>query len=213
MLEIVNKWMSKAEAQQALESGKGFSTLSGSVLYIVAREADTVSGKPQYRFSVDGEEFVGGLDKMTRLCKEVVKDGQIKKVTIPAKVDNSQAHGEHKVVSIKQSAKKDGVKAEQLVSQALELLQCSDSKKAAVLSAFNSALLQHERCMNEALQFAADKKKADAEAEKARKQAELAAKKKAEAEAKRQAEERDIMINFLITNKGMSRSDAEEFLG
>lgn len=164
----------------------------------------------------DGAQIYTSAKKTLSNWKDIIfgaEEGKAIKVTIPAKVDNSQAHGEHKVVSVKLSTKKEGVKAEQLVNQALELLQCSDSKKAAVLSAFNSALLQHERCMNEALQFAADKKKAEAEAEKARKQAELAAKKKAEAEAKRQAEERAIMINFLIINKGMSRSDAEEFLG
>lgn len=162
----------------------------------------------------DGTEFNftnGASNLLYRIehagkCKPRTEAGKKTSASIPAKVDNSQAHGTHKVLSATQSASKQQkrfLKAYKFCKQASEVYGLTD-----VFSGILEQLFELDKyvvnCEKVKAQQAIEKAKAEAEA-----------KAKAEAEAKAEAariEAQRQMIELAAKNAGISIEQAEQNL-
>ena len=162
----------------------------------------------------DGTEFNftnGASNLLYRIehagkCKPRTEAGKETAANIPAKVDNSQAHGQHKVLSATQSASKQQkrfLKAYKLCKQASEVYGLTD-----VFSGMLEQLFELDRyavnCEKVKAQKAVELAKAEAEA-----------KAKAEAEAKAEADRIEAqrqMVELAAKNAGISIEEAEKNL-
>lgn len=162
----------------------------------------------------DGTEFNftnGASNLLYRIehagkCKPRTEAGKETSAHIPAKVDNSQAHGQHKVLSATQSASKQQkrfLKAYKLCRQASEVYGLTD-----VFSGILKQLQELDRYVSKC-----EKVKAQQAVELAKAEAE--AKAKAEAEAKAEAariEAQRQMVELAAKNAGISIEEAEKNL-
>ena len=162
----------------------------------------------------DGTEFNftnGASNLLYRIehagkCKPRTEAGKETSAHIPAKVDNSQAHGQHKVLSATQSASKQQkrfLKAYKLCRQASEVYGLTD-----VFSGILEQLQELDRYVSKC-----EKVKAQQAVELAKAEAE--AKAKAEAEAKAEAariEAQRQMVELAAKNAGISIEEAEKNL-
>lgn len=162
----------------------------------------------------DGTEFHftnGASNLLYRIehagkCKPRTEAGKETAANIPAKVDNSQAHDTHKVLSATQSASKQQkrfLKAYKLCRQASEVYGLTD-----VFSGILEQLKELDRYVSKC-----EKVKAQQAVELAKAEAE--AKAKAEAEAKAEAariEAQRQMVELAAKNAGISIEEAEKNL-
>lgn len=136
-----------------------------------------------------------------------VRSGKEIAAHIPAKVDNSQAHGQHKIVAVSDNKLARQHKAVmQALSTINRVLGYQDAANMAVQSAW------HEYSKEQ--QAIAERLKAEAEA-RAKAKAEAEAKAKAEAEAKAEAarvEAQRQMVEIAAKNAGISIEEAEKNL-
>ena len=162
----------------------------------------------------DGTEFNftnGASNLLYRIehagkCKPRTEAGKETSAHIPAKVDNSQAHGQHKVLSATQSAskqKKRFLKAYKLCRQASEVYGLTDVF-SGILEQLQELDIYVSKCEKVKAQQAVELAKAEAEA-----------KAKAEAEAKAEAariEAQRQMVELAAKNAGISIEEAEKNL-
>lgn len=163
----------------------------------------------------DGTEFNftnGASNLLYRIehagkCKPRTEAGKETSAHIPAKVDNSQAHGQHKVVAVSDNKL---ARQHRVVMQALatinKVLGYQDAANMAVQSSWYEYTKEQ--------QAIAERLRIEAEA-KAKAKAEAEAKAKAEAEAKAEAariETQRQMVELAAKNAGISIEEAEKNL-
>lgn len=162
----------------------------------------------------DGTEFSftnGASNLLYRIehagkCKPRTEAGKETSANIPAKVDNSHAHGQHKVVAVSDNKL---ARQHRAVMQALATI----NKVLGYQDATNMAVQASWYEYSKEQQAIAKSLKAQAEAE-AKAKAEAEAKKQAEAEAKQQAkiaEAAELLIQQAMKN-GLTREAAESSL-
>lgn len=162
----------------------------------------------------DGTEFSftnGASNLLYRIehsgkCKPRTEAGKETSANIPANVDNSQAHGQHKVVAVSDNKL---ARQHRAIMQALstinKVLGYQDGANNLIQSAWYEYSTQQAELVRQA--------KAKAEAE-AKAKAEAEEKKQAEAEAKQQAkiaEAAELLIQQAMKN-GLTREAAESSL-
>lgn len=183
MLEIRNKWMGASEARQSIETGDYFRMLNGNSLVITSEAEASAAGKVRFNYFIKetGETGTAYLEGLTRKVKQVVNVGDKSQTTVPAKVNNSQAKGENKVLSATLSANK---KQKRLLKAWRAMLQvhriyCPEATDIprAMWEALNTEDVWHNHIEDVKTQQLRDKIKAE---EEAKKQAEEEAKKRAE---------------------------------
>ena len=163
----------------------------------------------------DGTEFTftnGPSNLLYRIehagkCKPRTEAGKESAAHVPAKVDNSQAHGVHKVVAVSDNKLERQHRAVmQALSTINKVLGYQDSANIIIQAAW------YEYSSNQ--QAIAKRLKSEAEA-RAKAKAEAEAKAKAEAEAKAEADRIEAqrkMIELAAKNAGISIEEAEKNL-
>lgn len=162
----------------------------------------------------DGTEFNftnGASNLLYRIdhagkCKPRTKAGKETSAHIPAKVDNSQSHGNHKVLSVTQSSSKQQkrfLKAYKLCKQASEVYGLTD--------VFSGILEQLQKLDNYVTNCEIIKAQQAIELAKAEAKAKAEAEAKAKAEAARIEAQRQ-MVELAAKNAGISIEEAEKNL-
>ena len=163
----------------------------------------------------DGTEFNftnGASNLLYRIehagkCKPRTEAGKETAAQFPAKVDNSQAHGQHKVVAVSDNKL---ARQHRAVMQALSTINKVLGYQDAANMAVQSSWYEYAKEQ----QAIAERLRIEAEA-KAKAKAEAEAKAKAEAEAKAEAariEAQRQMVELAAKNAGISIEEAEKNL-